>query len=133
MTEYIISVDPYGKTELHPYDAAEEIPLEDLQRLVGGYIETVPGPAPDTLVIVDDDGKYKAYLINLPATALLMPYLVSDYFVGTVVLAAKSGEEIVGFDLQTAERWRDLIENSVMRGMLEAVKNAERRAHREQG
>jgi hypothetical protein len=69
---------------VQPHDGTR-FTLEELQRLVGGYIEVIA--ILSKLFVVDEEGKLKGYPCNESATALARGCLqAGDYLAGTVVL-----------------------------------------------
>lgn len=68
----------------------ETIPntLDALQRLVGGYIETVT-PASDWLIICNEEGRLEGLPYNVEVCGI--------DFVGTIVLAGMKGDEFTDF------------------------------------
>jgi hypothetical protein len=70
--------------------------LADLQRLVGGDIESLPYPGRDDVCpFFDEEGKLKALPLNRRASMLLAESLGSDWIAGDCVLT--------GFDPVTGE------------------------------
>lgn len=57
--------------------------LQELQGFVGGYIQVVPTPS-GRILICDDDGKRKAYPVNVAATQKFYPG--RDTIVGDVLI-----------------------------------------------
>lgn len=101
---YLVIIPPNEKAYAEKYDGA----LEQLQRVVGGYIETVRTQGnSDYILILDDEGKLKDKPVNKPATVLYGNPL--DVIVGTVILARVEGD-IVGFDKETAEDFSFYVE-----------------------
>jgi hypothetical protein len=82
------------------FDNARE-GLEDLQKLVGGYVESVPYPErTDVVCFLNEDGKSMSLPRNERATRLLNPVLrPGDWIAGNLV--------VCGFDPSTGEN-RDL-------------------------
>lgn len=64
--------------------------LEELQSLVGGYIETVPTGVRDWLLIVNDEGRL-GLKVNPVASVL-----AGQIIVGNAVLVRRDGEELAG-------------------------------------
>jgi Domain of unknown function (DUF3846) len=68
--------------------------LQELQQLVGGYIEVLRAPE-EHWCFLNEEGKLKALPYNAEATALLARYMArDDYLVGDVVIctALEAGE-----------------------------------------
>ena len=96
MTEYAVIL-------LTPFDfeiikqPASELVLEELQELVGGYIEPVPTPilhdiSPDLLMIVDEEGKFREMNVMNPLASLLYGN-PSDCIVGRAVIVTRFNED----------------------------------------
>lgn len=74
--------------------------LENLQKIVGGYIETVRTWIPDIVMIVNEEGKMKDKPLNSKASSLINTY---DCIVGDVVLVQEWDEEFVGISEAAAK------------------------------
>lgn len=93
MSEFFITlIPPLGRIESIRCQS-RELALEELQRLVGGYIETVPATmlrdiSPDLLMLVDEDGKFKDVNVMNPVASLVFasPH---DYIVGRAVIVTR--------------------------------------------
>lgn len=88
-------------------DAKDPITLEELQFMVGGYIETVATHLPEIgtkriIMIINEEGKLKGLPRNQAATVLadIMP---TDHIVGRAVLCKEDGEELRPFTDEEAE------------------------------
>ena len=77
--------------------------LEQLQRLVDGYIEVVPTQNTEGshVLVVDEDGKLKGSTVN--RCACLLFGTARDLIAGTAILARRYGEEMLGFDKELAK------------------------------
>ena len=72
--------------------AGKKYPLEQLQEIVGGYIQCIR-LSPSTVLVCDDDGKYKGYEVNDLATMILRDaFKGSDDFIVGNVLVCKTNE-----------------------------------------
>lgn len=85
-----------------------EIPntLEAMQKLVGGYIETLSLPN-GLVMVIDEEGRLKGRPDNIRCVQV-------GTIVGTVVITAAKGEEFVSLtaeQIQTARAW--LLKHSV--------------------
>ena len=85
---------------LHPNGSVEEtgsIGLEDLQNLVGGYIEGLPVPGrPDMTAYINEAGKLDGLAMNPLATKLMSQSLFEgDWVSGSIVFC--------GFDEESGE------------------------------
>lgn len=96
----VIIKDP-GKKPRH---VAISNTLENLQRTVGGYIETVT-IATDCVVICDEEGRLKGYEHNC--------HICGVDFVGTIIIAGINGDELAdipvgyqAFKLVFPELWK---------------------------
>lgn len=68
--------------------------LETLQKMVGGYIEAVPFPAGnDILLICNEEGKLMKLKPNFTVAYNLKGKEVCDYIVGDVLFVSVDGEE----------------------------------------
>lgn len=86
-----------------PLEISEHPGLEQLQTMVGGYIETlefrIPGRGVRFVGVFDEEGKPKDLPVNELATREFMAErscLAGDYLAGTVLLLKIEGEDIVG-------------------------------------
>ena len=85
----------------------ETISLKDMQKIVEGYIETVPLLLPDSmsgeenvklLMIVNEEGK----LMGLPRNRWASILSAADRIVGNAIIAGARGEEIIGLREEAA-------------------------------
>lgn len=87
---------PEGPPEVRPLTATPE--LEELQKLVGGYLEAVPMwkrfRGKPCAAFCDEEGKLKEYPVNVAASAewKRVAPLVGDVLVGTVVVLTGDSE-----------------------------------------
>lgn len=86
-----------------PLEIGEHPGLEQLQTMVGGYIQTlefrIPGRGARFIGVFDEEGKLKDLPVNELATREFMverSCLAGDYLAGTVLLLKIEGEDIVG-------------------------------------
>ena len=93
MSAYILRVSG-AKEPCFPQARGREISpktfsLEELQAIVGGYIELVK-LTDDVVMIVDEEGKFKDYPMNYAATALWAKCHpgYSDWIAGDVVVCS---------------------------------------------
>ena len=72
----------------------EKFTLEELQKLVGGYIERISMPDGKAMY-VNEDGKIKGLPYNIKATAMLEMHglIPNDYVVGNVVVLSNDEED----------------------------------------
>lgn len=89
-----------------------EIPtLEELQRLVGGYIESVPVRIPVSdkpVMIVNEEGKLKGLPRNRAATSVARLF-EGDYVAGDAVLIDRAGEDLKAFRFTRAVTMQELV------------------------
>ncbi len=65
--------------------------IEELQKMVGGYIETFPTPDPNITMVLHEEGKLQKFpKLNVKATALIHTLLMAgDWICGDIVLTRK--------------------------------------------
>ena len=83
--------------------------LENLQRIVGGYIEAVGLERihPGLIVLVDEEGKCKDKPFNMPH-----PYYPDkDWFAGDIVVLGVDGEEFTDCPI-TFKEWKEIVKNA---------------------
>lgn len=78
--------------------------LDNLQKSVGGYIETVPLGVRDAIIICDENGKNKPYETNFR-----MGMFLQDRVVGTVVICGTDGEDFADVPI-TLKEWKLILE-----------------------
>ena len=103
MKYYLIQIKSDGTLVKVP---SKEIPtLEDLQALVGGYIEVIPTRITRTengpMMVVNEEGKLLGLPRNDIATFLgcSATHPLEDYIVGDVVLVLERGEDLKAMTL----------------------------------
>lgn len=105
MERYMILIRTDGTGRLIRCDDGDTCKLETLQQLVGGLIETAdsclePGwarePVDSIKLIVNEEGLLQELPINWKAMNLYQ-YGYMSGIVGTAVLAAARGDELIGF------------------------------------
>ncbi len=76
--------------EVQPADG-KEWQLGELQKLVGGFIETFPTSDPDKVMVLHEEGKLQPQVIvNFKANTIATPFLMpGDCIVGDVVIVTK--------------------------------------------
>ena len=89
--------------------------LETLQKLVSGYVETVPSALDATwareeadrlVLLVDEDGRLKCKAANQKATQLAPADVTANGklpIVGAAVLMFQRGDELLGFSKHVAD------------------------------
>lgn len=118
MDRYMIVIPAKNRAFSLKCDGAdgETMKLDTMQKLVGGYIETVPTrleaawareKAVNGLVLlVDEEGRLKEKGVNERATEMAdgkVTYFGRKPLVGPAVLAASRGEDLIGFARTVAE------------------------------
>ena len=105
MERYMILIRADGTGRLIRCDDGDTCKLETLQQLVGGLIETAdcclePGwarePVDSIKLIVNEEGLLQELPVNWKAMNLYQ-YGYMSGIVGTAVLAAARGDELIGF------------------------------------
>lgn len=105
MERYMILIRTDGTGRLIRCDDGDTCKLETLQKLVGGLIETAdcclePGwarePVDSIKLIVNEEGLLQELPVNWKAMELYQ-YGYMSGIVGTAVLAAARGDELIGF------------------------------------
>jgi hypothetical protein len=61
-----------------PQGKDETLTLEQMQKAVGGYIEVVPVPGSNTLLIVNEEGWMKNLPVNVNASRIAGQTIVGD-------------------------------------------------------
>ena len=107
---YVIAITPGNIHFPIHCDDGETMALQSLQGMVEGFIETVPSalspgwaqePVDDIVLIVNEGGKLMGLPRNENATD--MSLLLGDEIVGTAILMAARGDELIGFRREAAE------------------------------
>ena len=111
MERYMIQIRTDGTGRLIRCDDGDTCKLETLQQLVGGLIETAdsclePGwarePVDSIKLIVNEEGLLQELPVNWKAMNLYQ-YGYMSGIVGTAVLAAARGDELIGFTKPVCE------------------------------
>lgn len=115
MNRYIIVIPAKNRSFLLKCDEGDCMKLETLQKLVGGYVETVPAALDATwareeadrlVLVVDEDGRLKCKAANQKATRLAPADVTAGGklpIVGAAVLALQRGDKLMGFSKHVAE------------------------------
>lgn len=96
--------------------------LENLQKAVDGYIETVSGPLYPLIGIVNEEGRLRGLADN-PIGSMAIRY--PELLCGNVVIAFAEGENIVGFSEKDADEIRRQIHR--IRNLFASYPRAEQR------
>ena len=82
-----ILIEPNGRrTELKPANPKKGFSLEELQKLVGGYIECAHFGNDGKFFVVNEEGKLMGLPYNAGATAIYAEHVPGDYIVGNALL-----------------------------------------------
>jgi len=63
----------------------KDFSLKEMQRIVGGYVETLYLPSNEVMVI-NEDGKLEGLKVNVRATEIVRGHLIQDTIVGDVLI-----------------------------------------------
>lgn len=105
--KYIIVITPDGIVLAMTFNP--EDPLDFLQNIVGGNIETAPTELDNFCMLVNEEGKLLDLPFNAKATAIL-PRGTADYISGTAVLMKKGAEDLEPMTHEETVRWRKIIQ-----------------------
>jgi len=107
MNRYMIVIPAKNRSFVLECDGAK---LETLQKLVSGYVETVPSALDATwarlVLLVDEDGRLKCKAANQKATQLAPADVTANGklpIVGAAVLMFQRGDELLGFSKHVAD------------------------------
>ena len=81
----------------YPEEREIENTLEAFQEIVDGYIEVVPFPYKDALLVCNEEGKLMGLEPNM--------ILGRDIIVGTVVICGQDGEDFADVPFEVSELW----------------------------
>lgn len=105
MNRYMIVIPAKNRSFLLKCDEGDCMKLETLQKLVSGYVETVPS-ALDATWARDEDGRLKCKAANQKATNIApadVTWNGMQPLVGAAVLALQRGDKLMGFSKHVAE------------------------------
>nr|DAJ21163.1 MAG TPA: protein of unknown function DUF3846 [Siphoviridae sp. ctJbC4] len=111
MNRYMIVIPAKNRSFVLKCDEGDGAKLETLQKLVSGYVETVPSALDATwareeadrlVLLVDEEGRLKCKAANQKATQLA-PADVKLPIVGAAVLMFQRGDELLGFTKHVAD------------------------------
>lgn len=107
MDRYMIVIPAKNRAFNMKCDDGDSMKLETLQKLVGGPIEPVPAllsaewarekGVDSVLLLVDEEGRMKGLAPNPRAAAMAREDVQLGGMVGPAVVAARRGEELIGF------------------------------------
>lgn len=107
MDRYMIVIPAKNRAFNMKCDDGDSMKLETLQKLVGGPIEPVPAllsaewarekDVDGILLLVNEEGRMKGLAPNPRAAAMAREDVQLGGMVGPAVVAAKRGEELIGF------------------------------------
>lgn len=115
MNRYMIVIPAKNRSFLLKCDEGDGAKLETLQKLVSGYVETVPSALDATwareeadrlVLLVDEDGRLKCKAANQKATQLAPADFTANGkqpIVGAAVLMFQRGDELLGFTKYVAD------------------------------
>lgn len=115
MNRYMIVIPAKNRSFLLKCDEGGCMKLETLQKLVSGYVETVPSALDATwareeadrlVLLVDEDGRLKCKAANQKATNIApadVTWNGMQPLVGAAVLALQRGDKLMGFSKHVAE------------------------------
>lgn len=111
MNRYMIVIPAKNRSFVLKCDEGDGAKLETLQKLVSGYVETVPSALDATwareeadrlVLLVDEEGRLKCKAANQKATQLATAD-VKLPIVGAAVLMFQRGDELLGFTKHVAD------------------------------
>ena len=115
MNRYIIVIPAKNRSFLLKCDEGDGAKLETLQKLVSGYVETVPAALDATwareeadrlVLLVDEGGRLKCKAANQKATRLAPADVTENGkqpIVGAAVLMFQRGDKLLGFTKLVAD------------------------------
>lgn len=115
MNRYIIVIPAKNRSFLLKCDEGDGMKSETLQKLVSGYVETVPAALDATwareeadrlVLLVDEDGRLKCKAANQRATRLAPADVTENGkqpIVGAAVLMFQRGDKLMGFSKHVAD------------------------------
>ena len=115
MNRYIIVIPAKNRSFVLKCDEGDGAKLETLQRLVSGYVETVPSALDATwarekadrlVLLVDEEGRMKCKPANQKATQLAPADFTANGklpIVGAAVLMFQRGDKLMGFSKHVAD------------------------------
>lgn len=108
---YGIVIRPEGRTILLRCDDGDQMSLETMQNIVGGYIECAQSaleptwarePVERIVLVINEEGKLQGLPENTDATSVFAGAGV-DVIAGVAILMAVRGDELIGFTRPAAE------------------------------
>lgn len=111
MNRYMIVIPAKNRSFVLKCDEGDGAKLETLQKLVSGYVETVPSAldttwAREMVLLVDEEGRMKCKPANQKATQLAPADVTANGklpIVGAAVLMFQRGDELLGFTKHVAD------------------------------
>lgn len=115
MNRYMIVIPAKNRSFLLKCDEGDGMKPETLQKLVSGYVETVPAALDATwareeadrlVLLVDEEGRLKCKAANQRATNIApadVTWNGMQPLVGAAVLALQRGDKLMGFSKHVAE------------------------------
>jgi hypothetical protein len=77
------------REDIEPQGENETLTLEQLQQIVGGFIEAIKVPHCHNVLIVNEEGKFQNLPINVQASKLAQREIVGD-----AVICVRSGSDL---------------------------------------
>ena len=115
MNRYMIVIPAKNRSFLLKCDEGDGMKPETLQKLVSGYVETVPSALDATwareeadrlVLLVDEEGRMKCKAANQKATQLAPADVTANGklpIVGAAVMALQRGDKLMDFSKHVAE------------------------------
>lgn len=112
MNRYMIVIPAKNRSFVLKCDEGDGAKLETLQKLVSGYVETVPSALDAAWAreeadrLVDEEGRLKCKAANQKATQLAPADVTANGklpIVGAAVLMFQRGDELLGFTKHVAD------------------------------
>ena len=109
MNRYMIVIPAKNRSFLLKCDEGDGMKSETLQKLVSGYVETVPAALEEAdrlVLLVDEDGRLKCKATNQKATRLAPADVTENGkqpIVGAAVLMFQRGDKLLGFSKHVAD------------------------------
>ena len=106
MNRYMIVIPAKNRSFVLKCDEGDGAKLETLQKLVSGYVETVPSALDRLVLLVDEDGRLKCKAVNQRVTQLAPADVTENGkqpIVGAAVLMFQRGDKLLGFTKHVAD------------------------------
>jgi len=80
------------REDIEPMGENGKLTLEQLQKVVGGWVEVVVVPDCHNLLIVDEDGKLKNLPVNVTASKVAQTVIVGDVVLCSIVEVSNTND-----------------------------------------